>query len=132
MKSIAADSSKSRPSEADWNRIAASAGFRHLLSVKRMFIVPAFLFFLVYYLLLPVLVGCAPRLMSTRVFGAVTLAYVFALSQFAVGWTIAVLYLKASSRFDRLIKDLLDQDLLEQDLLERDSREQSGNLRGGR
>lgn len=115
MKPIAADSSSSRPSEADWNRIAASARFQHLLSVKKMFIVPAFVFFLGYYLLLPVLVGYAPRLMATRVFGTVTLAYLFALSQFTVGWTIAVLYLQASSRFDRLAKDVLKEDLLGQD-----------------
>src|SRR5208282_2748836 len=114
MKTIAADPLKSRPSEADWNRIAASARFQHLLSIKKMFIVPAFVFFLGYYLLLPILVGYAPRLMSTRVFGTVTLAYLFALSQFAVGWTIAALYLKASSRFDRLVKDLLEQDRTEQ------------------
>jgi uncharacterized membrane protein (DUF485 family) len=116
MKITAADGSRSRPSEADWNRIATSGRFQHLLSVKKMFIVPAFVFFLAYYLLLPILVGYAPRLMSTRVFGAVTLAYLFALSQFAVGWMIAVLYLKASSRFDRLVKDLLEQSPPEQDL----------------
>jgi uncharacterized membrane protein (DUF485 family) len=45
--------------------------------------------------------------MSNRVFGTVTLAYLFALSQFVVGWVIAGLYLKASGKFDRLIRDLL-------------------------
>ena len=102
-----------KPNETGWNRIASSARFQHLLAVKRRFIVPAFLFFLGYYLLLPILVGYAPRLMSTRVVGAVTLAYLFALSQFAVGWTIAYLYLKASSRFDRLVRDLLAAEAIE-------------------
>jgi uncharacterized membrane protein (DUF485 family) len=77
------------------------------LARKKAFILPAFLSFLVYYLLLPILVGWAPRLMSNRVFGTVTLAYLFALSQFVVGWVIAGLYLKASGKFDRLIRDLL-------------------------
>jgi uncharacterized membrane protein (DUF485 family) len=96
------------PSEAEWNRIAASPKFRHLLAVKKMFVVPAFLFFLGYYLLLSVLLGYAPELMSTRVIGTVTVAYLFALSQFVVGWTIACLYLKASSRFDKLAKDVIE------------------------
>jgi uncharacterized membrane protein (DUF485 family) len=48
-----------RPKEADWNRIATSPRFQHLLAIKKIFIVPAFLFFVVYYLLLPVLVGYA-------------------------------------------------------------------------
>jgi uncharacterized membrane protein (DUF485 family) len=74
---------------------------------KKAFIRPAFLFFLVYYLLLPILVGCAPTLMSSRVFGSVTLAYLFALSQFLVGWVIAGLYLRASAKFDKVVEDLM-------------------------
>jgi uncharacterized membrane protein (DUF485 family) len=108
MKSAPDAGWRRRPDEAEWNRIAASAKFQHLLAVKKMFIVPAFIFFLGYYLLLPILVGYAPRLMSARVVGAVTLAYLFALSQFVVGWTIAYLYLKASAKFDALVKDMLN------------------------
>jgi uncharacterized membrane protein (DUF485 family) len=104
-----------RSNEAEWNRVANSAEFRHLLAVKRIFIIPTFVFFLAYYLLLPVLVGYAPRLMSARVVGTVTVAYLFALSQFVVGWTIACLYLKASSRFDELVKDVLTQNGFEQE-----------------
>jgi uncharacterized membrane protein (DUF485 family) len=107
--------SQRRPQEADWNRIAGSPRFQHLLAIKKVFIVPAFLFFLAYYLLLPILLGYAPRLMSTRVVGTVTLAYLFALSQFVVGWIIAWLYLRASARFDRLVDDVLQQDLAEQE-----------------
>jgi uncharacterized membrane protein (DUF485 family) len=92
---------------AEWNRIAASKPFRDLLALKKVFIIPAFAFFLIYYFLLPVLVGYAPRLMATRVVGTVTLAYLFALSQFVVGWTIAAFYVKASARFDLLTRNIL-------------------------
>jgi uncharacterized membrane protein (DUF485 family) len=94
--------------QPEWDRIAASAPFRDLLAVKEVFIVPAFVFFIVYYLCLPVLVGYAPGLMSTRVVGAVTLAYLFALSQFLVGWLIAFLYLRAAAKFDALAKDIVE------------------------
>jgi uncharacterized membrane protein (DUF485 family) len=105
------ESKSSHPlDEVEWTRIANSAQFRQLLAVKRSFIIPVFVFFLAYYLLLPVLVGYAPRLMSARVVGTVTVAYLFALSQFVAGWTIAWLYLRASSRFDKLVKDLLDRE----------------------
>lgn len=123
-------SPKRFPDEAEWNRIAASPEFRDLLAVKKMFIVPAFVFFLGYYLLLPVLVGYAPRLMSTRVIGSVTVAYCFALSQFVVGWTIACLYLKASSRFDQLVKDLLETSVRKNDLLTNDLPADEAYLRG--
>jgi uncharacterized membrane protein (DUF485 family) len=99
--------SRNLPDQVEWDRIATSAQFQDLLARKKAFILPAFLFFLVYYLLLPIFVGFAPSLMSSRVLGTVTLAYLFALSQFVVGWALAGLYLRASKKFDRLIEDLL-------------------------
>jgi uncharacterized membrane protein (DUF485 family) len=115
----AADANSKRPlDEAEWNRIASRPQFRRLLAIKKMFIVPAFVFFLAYYLLLPILAGYAPRLMSARVVGTVTFAYLFAISQFLVGWTIAWLYLRASSRFDEVVRDVLKDAVLESDSLD--------------
>lgn len=67
---------------------------------------PAGVFFLVYYFALPVLVGYAPELMSVRVWGPLNLAYVFALSQFAMAWIVAALYLRAASRWDRMAAEI--------------------------
>ncbi len=100
-----------KPAAPDWDRIAASREFRDLLSIKRLFIFPAFAFFFVYYFLLPVLIGFAPDFMSTPIIGTVTLAYVFAISQFFVGWLIAWLYLRAAAKFDLLAKDILARTL---------------------
>ncbi|NDD62887.1 MAG: DUF485 domain-containing protein [Acidobacteria bacterium] len=88
------------PDIADWQAIAVSDEFKQLLRAKRRFIVPAVIFFVVYYFALPVLVGYAPGFMSRRVFGVVNLAYLFALSQFFVAWAIAGLYVRAAGRFD--------------------------------
>ena len=96
-------------SQSTWDEIAASKGFRDLMATKKVFIVPAFIFFLVYYFTLPVLVGYAPQFMATKVIGQVNLAYLFALSQFFVAWIIAGLYVKAANNFDRLAKDILDK-----------------------
>jgi uncharacterized membrane protein (DUF485 family) len=93
-------------SQLTWDKIADSKEFQDLMATKKMFIVPAFIFFVVYYFALPVLVGYAPQFMSTKV-GFVNLAYLFALSQFFVAWIIAGLYVKAANNFDRLAKDIL-------------------------
>jgi len=90
------------------DRIAASPQFQHLMATKKAFIVPAFVFFLVYYFALPVLVGYAPHFMQIKVAGNVNIAYLFALSQFFVAWIIAGLYVKAADNFDRLSDDILD------------------------
>jgi uncharacterized membrane protein (DUF485 family) len=92
-----------------WDRIAGSKQFKDLLALKKIFIIPALIFFFAYYFALPVMVGHAPKLMSTRLTGAVTVGYVFALSQFVLGWIIAWLYLRASAKFDALTKDILEE-----------------------
>jgi uncharacterized membrane protein (DUF485 family) len=95
-------------SKSTWDEIAASKEFQDLMATKKIFIVPAFIFFVVYYFALPVLVGYAPQFMSAKI-GNVNLAYLFALSQFFVAWIIAGLYVGAANGFDRLAKDILDK-----------------------
>src|ERR1700726_4756518 len=95
--------------KTEWDRIAETREFKDLLAIKKTFIVPAFVFFIVYYFLLPILVGYAPQFMATKVIGVVNLAYLFALSQFFMAWTIAGLYVKAAGDFDRLAKDIIEK-----------------------
>jgi len=95
-------------SKSTWDKIADSQEFKDLMATKRAFVVPAFVFFVVYYFALPVLVGYAPQFMSTKVWD-VNLAYLFALSQFFVAWLIAGLYVTAANRFDRLANDIVNK-----------------------
>ena len=99
-----------------WDRVAESREFKDLMATKKIFIVPAFLFFVVYYFLLPVLVGYAPHFMDTKVRGNVNLAYLFALSQFFMAWILAGLYVRAGDDFDRISKDIVDKAAGSQDL----------------
>jgi uncharacterized membrane protein (DUF485 family) len=96
------------PSQTVWDKVAESKEFKDLMATKKMFIVPAFIFFVVYYFALPVMVGYAPQFMATRI-GHINLAYLFALSQFFVAWLIAGLYVKAASKFDELSKDIIEK-----------------------
>ena len=91
----------------NWEAIAASARFKELLRAKRRFIVPAMIFFIVYYFALPVLVGYARPFMEKRVLGPVNLAYLFALSQFFMAWIVAALYVRAANRFDRQAREII-------------------------
>ena len=94
----------------DWEKLAASERFRNLLKAKRRFIVPAMIFFVVYYFALPVLIGYARPFMETRVWGPVNLAYLFALSQFFMAWIIAALYVRAAARFDKMARAVIEPD----------------------
>lgn len=91
----------------DWEGIAAGEEFRQLVRDKLRFIVPATVFFLVYYFALPVLVGYAPALMNRRVIGPVNVAYLFALSQFFMAWAVAALYVRRAARHDRMAREIV-------------------------
>ena len=90
----------------NWDAIAADADFKKLIAAKLGFIVPATIFFLVYYFALPVLVGWFPDLMKTRV-GPVNLAYLFALSQFLMAWIVAALYVGKAAGWDKAAAALI-------------------------
>lgn len=91
----------------DWEQVAAMAEFKALVVAKRKFIIPATLFFIVYYFALPVSVGYAPGFMDRKVVGPVNLAYLFALSQFFMAWLLAALYMRAAGRFDERAKRII-------------------------
>ena len=91
----------------DWQRLAATAEFKALLRAKARFVVPATIFFIVYYFSLPLLVGYAPQLMARKVFGVVNVAYLFALSQFFMAWLLAWAYVRAAGRFDEMARDVI-------------------------
>ena len=91
----------------DWEAINATADFRALLKAKRRFIIPATLFFVVYYFALPYLVGYHTELMSRKVWGEMNWAYLFALSQFFMAWILAGIYVVVAAGWDRKAKALL-------------------------
>jgi len=86
--------------EHDWTAIESSPAFRELVASKRRFIVPATVFFIVYYFALPVLVGYFPDAMSRDVVGKINVAYLFALSQFVMAWVVMALYVRRARSFD--------------------------------
>jgi uncharacterized membrane protein (DUF485 family) len=82
-------------------RIADDADFRALVRKKLRLIIPATVFFIIYYFLLPIGVGWFPRFMETKVWGDVNLAYMFALSQFFMAWVLAAIYVAAAAGWDK-------------------------------
>ena len=86
-----------------WEGLEQTDEFRELVRRRFRFVLPATIFFLVYYFLLPLGNGIAPDLMKTKVFGEVNIAYLFALSEFVMAWVLAYLYIrKANTVFDTL------------------------------
>lgn len=92
----------------DWSALAAREDFQRLLSAKKRFIIPATIFFLVYYMALPVLVGFWPEAMRKPVWGQMNVAYAFALSQFVMTFVLAGVYVAQARKWDRMEHALLE------------------------
>ena len=87
----------------DWDALRASSEFRALIAAKSRFIIPATVFFLAFYFLLPLGDAFAPDLMKTNVLGHINVAYLFALCEFLMTWGITYLYIhRAENVFDKL------------------------------
>jgi len=94
----------------EWEGIEHTEEFRALVRARWRFVLPATVFFLVYYFLLPVLNGTATDFMRQEVFGHVNIAYLFALSQFVVAWLLAWLYIRrANNVFDQLAARVIER-----------------------
>ena len=92
---------------ADWEAIEADPDFIALLKAKAAFVAPATAVFVIYYFALPIGVGWFPKLMESRVWGDVNIAYLFAFSQFIMAWLLAFLYVAVAAGRDRRAASLI-------------------------
>jgi uncharacterized membrane protein (DUF485 family) len=82
----------------DTEQIERSPEFQELVAARRRFVVPATIFFLVWYLGFVLLAGYAPDFMGESVYEGLTVGYVLALSQFLMTAVLGVLYLRQADR----------------------------------
>jgi uncharacterized membrane protein (DUF485 family) len=89
--------------EIDWIAAERSPEFRALINGRRRFVLPATIFFLVWYFGFIILAGYAEDFMGEKVVKDLTVGYVLALTQFIMVWGLAGWYLrKANREFDPL------------------------------
>ena len=87
----------------DWEAAERSPEFRELIDKQKRFIVPATVFFFVWYFGFIILAGYAPDFMGSSVYEGLTVGYVLALTQFVMVWVMGWLYLRKADRtFDPL------------------------------
>jgi uncharacterized membrane protein (DUF485 family) len=82
----------------DWERIERLPAFRELVARRRRFVLPATVFFLVWYFGFIVLAGYAEEFMGTSIIDGFTVGYGLALTQFVMVGTLGIAYLRYSER----------------------------------
>ena len=90
--------------ETDWRAIEESPEFRELIRRKKAFVIPATIFFMVWYFGFIALCGYAPDFMGREfITDGLTIGYVLALTQFLMSWVLAAMYVRRANRvFDPL------------------------------
>lgn len=88
----------------EWVRIERTSAFKELIRSKKAFIIPATIFFMVFYFTLPFLTAFT-TVLNFSVVGAITGAYVYAFAQFAMTWILAHLYLSRANKWDDLVDE---------------------------
>jgi uncharacterized membrane protein (DUF485 family) len=101
----------------EWVRVERTEAFKELISRKRAFIRPATIFFMIFYFGLPFLAAFT-TVLNVKVFGPLTLAYIYAFAQFAMTWILMHLYVNQANRWD--------------DLVDRARQEAAGDVEGAR
>ena len=86
----------------EWVRVERTSAFKELIRAKRAFIIPATIFFMVFYFGLPFLAAFT-TVLNVKVIGSLTLAYIYALAQFAMTWILMHLYVSRANKWDDLV-----------------------------
>lgn len=94
--------------EKNWEAIAASPKFQELVRRKKRVLSGLMLFSVAYYFLLPLGAAYASDLFSRQVWGPLNVGLVFALSEFVVAWSVAVIYSRIANReFDAMAAQIV-------------------------
>ena len=86
----------------EWVRVERTSTFRELTQKRKAFILPATIFFLVFYFGLPFLTAFT-TVLDVNVIGAINLAYIYAFAQFAMTWILMHLYVSRANGWDDLV-----------------------------
>ena len=82
----------------DWEAIERSPEFQELVTKRRSFVLPATIFFLVYYMAFILLAGYAEDFMASSVYEGLTVGYCLALTQFLMVFVLGIMYLRKADR----------------------------------
>lgn len=84
-----------------WEAVEADPRFKSLHRDKNKFLLHMMFFPMVYFFLLPISAAYFQDFLRIKIWGVFNIGLLFALSQFVVAWSIALIYTKrANAEFD--------------------------------
>ncbi|MER2260457.1 MAG: DUF485 domain-containing protein [Psychrobacillus sp.] len=104
-----AKKSGKEPPLYNYEAIAESPEFVALKKKKRNFILPITIFFLLFYISLPILTSYT-TILNKPAIGDITWVWVFALAQFIMTWTLCMIYVRKAEGFDKDAEEIIKKE----------------------
>lgn len=89
----------------DWKNVEQSSSFQELIRQKKAFIIPATIFFIIFYFTLPILTAYT-TILNGKAIGVINWAYIYAFAQFAMTWILCHMYMSKAKHFDKLVDEV--------------------------
>lgn len=104
------DSVPNKPVDTpNYSAIANSAEFKALKRKKNKFILPFTIFFLLSYILLPILTSYT-TILNNNAFGDVAWVWIYALSLFLMTWVLCMVYVRRANDFDKEAEQIFEKE----------------------
>ena len=100
--------------EIDYQKVTESADFKALMKKKKRFLVPTSIFFLLFYISLPVLTSFTTVLEGEAI-GSITWTWVYSFLQFVMTWVLCMVYVNRSSKYDKMAQKIVENHHLKGD-----------------
>jgi uncharacterized membrane protein (DUF485 family) len=96
---------KRETSALNYSKIVQTSSFKELMRVKKNFILPMSIFFMVFYFTLPVLTAYFTVLNKPAI-GSISWAWFFAFAQFVMTISLCMIYTKKAVQFDQMVEKI--------------------------
>lgn len=88
----------------EWVRVERTPAFQEYSRKRKVFLIPATIFFLAFFFVF-VFLAAFTTLLNSKAVGPLTWAYIYGLAQFAMTWILMHIYVSQANKWD----DLVDQ-----------------------
>ncbi|GIN85779.1 membrane protein [Heyndrickxia sporothermodurans] len=88
-----------------YQQIVQTPEFQQLLKAKQRFMLPTIIFFVAFFIFLPIMTSYT-TILNRPAIGSITWAWIIAFLQFIMTWVLSGLYSRKSANFDHMADQL--------------------------
>ncbi len=87
----------------EWVRVGRTSAFQEYSRKRKAFLIPATIFFLLFFFGLPLLAAFT-TVLNGKAVGPLTWAYIYGIAQFAMTWILMHIYVNQANKWDDLVE----------------------------